>query len=418
MKINSTKFYSGLFVIVILLQLYLPSFKLNIIFQLFLLALFFFYEKIKVNIEFYKIITPLFLLFFIGFTGAIINNFGMFNIIKDISHFLKPITGLLIGYLFYKKIDNLKTFTKTIVLVGFISAIIHFIIVFGFSKTNTVAEIREYGRDNYLELFSFFFLSFYKKLTNDNLFDNKLNYRIVFWVLLLSCILYLSRTMMVLAILLLLSINGYTKITMKGLKAMGIFLLAIIGFYIFLHSIKIDRGKPGLEAFLFKVKIAPEEIFKTRIDRENHKELWDHWRGYEAKRAFDLMTEYPSSFVFGTGYGSLVNLKFEAPLTGENKGMKFISELHNGFAYVFYKTGIIGLIIYLSFLISLYKVIYKNSNYATAFISSIGILYFFTTLTITGIYNSRDIIIFILGALLFFKDKINSSTKPALSSHS
>lgn len=417
MKINSTKFYSGLFVIVILLQLYLPSFKLNIIFQLFLLALFLFYEKIKVNIQFYKIISPLFLLFFIGFIGAIINNFGMFNIIKDISHFLKPITGLLIGYLFYKKIDNLKTFTKTIVLVGFISAIIHFIIVFGFSKTNTVAEIREYGRDNYLELFSFFFLSFYKKLTNDNLFDNKLNYRIVFWVLLLSCILYLSRTMMVLAILLLLSINGYTKITMKGLKAMGIFLLAIIGFYIFLHSIKIDRGKPGLEAFLFKVKIAPEEIFKTRIDRENHKELWDHWRGYEAKRAFDLMTEYPSSFVFGTGYGSLVNLKFEAPLTGENKGMKFISELHNGFAYVFYKTGIIGLIIYLSFLISLYKVIYKNSNYATAFISSIGILYFFTTLTITGIYNSRDIIIFILGALLFFKDKINSSTKPALSSH-
>lgn len=417
MKINSTKFYSGLFVIVILLQLYLPSFKLNIIFQLFLLALFFFYEKIKVNIEFYKIITPLFLLFFIGFIGAIINNFGMFNIIKDISHFLKPITGLLIGYLFYKKIDNLKTFTKTIVLVGFISAIIHFIIVFGFSKTNTVAEIREYGRDNYLELFSFFFLSFYKKLTNDNLFDNKLNYRIVFWVLLLSCILYLSRTMMVLAILLLLSINGYTKITTKGLKVMGIFFLAIIGFYIFLHSIKIDRGKPGLEAFLFKVKIAPEEIFKTRIDRENHKELWDHWRGYEAKRAFDLMTEYPSSFVFGTGYGSLVNLKFEAPLTGENKGMKFISELHNGFAYVFYKTGIIGLIIYLSFLISLYKVIYKNSNYATIFISSIGILYFFTTLTITGIYNSRDIIVFILGALLFFKDKINASTKPALSSH-
>lgn len=417
MKINSTKFYSGLFVIVILLQLYLPSFKLNIFFQLFLLALFFFYEKIKVNIEFYKIITPLFLLFFIGFIGAIINNFGMFNIIKDISHFLKPITGLLIGYLFYKKIDNLKTFTKTIVLVGFISAIIHFIIVFGFSKTNTVAEIREYGKDNYLELFSFFFLSFYKKLTNDNLFDNKLNYRIVFWVLLLSCILYLSRTMMVLAILLLLSINGYTKITTKGLKVMGIFLLAIIGFYVFLHSIKIDRGKPGLEAFLFKVKIAPEEIFKTRIDRENHKELWDHWRGYEAKRAFDLMTEYPSSFVFGTGYGSLVNLKFEAPLTGENKGMKFISELHNGFAYVFYKTGIIGLIIYLSFLISLYKVIYKNSNYATAFISSIGILYFFTTLTITGIYNSRDIIIFILGALLFFKDKINSSTKPVLSSH-
>ena len=30
---------------------------------------------------------------------------------------------------------------------------------------------------------------------------------------------------------------------------------------------------------------------------------------------------------------------------------------------------------------------------------------FFTTLTITGIFNKRDIIIFLLGALLFFSSK-------------
>ena len=69
-------------------------------------------------------------------------------------------------------------------------------------------------------------------------------------------------------------------------------------------------------------------MFKTNVDRENHKDLWDHWRGYEAKRAFALMEQYPSSFIIGTGQGSLVNLKFEAPLTGDkNKGLKYISEL-------------------------------------------------------------------------------------------
>jgi hypothetical protein len=112
--------------------------------------------------------------------------------------------------------------------------------------------------------------------------------------------------------------------------------------YGYLYSVKIDRGKPGLEAFLYKIKIAPEEIFKTNIDRDNHKELWDHWRGYEAKRALATMEDKPSSYVFGTGYGSLVNLKFKAPLsTTDKEGLKFISELHNGYPYVLYKTGII-----------------------------------------------------------------------------
>jgi hypothetical protein len=224
--------------------------------------------------------------------------------------------------------------------------------------------------------------------------------------------------MIVVSIILLFSIYGYTKITNKSLILIAVFLLFTTLLYAYLATLKLDRNGNSLESFLFKVKIAPSEILMTKIDRNNHVELWDHWRGYEAYRAFELMKEYPSSFVFGTGYGSLVNLKFQAPLSDENKGLKFISELHNGFAYVFYKTGIIGLMIYLSFIISLYKVIYKKYNYSTVFISSIGILYFFTTLTITGIYNSRDIIIFILGALLFFKDEINSSVEPVLSSHS
>ena len=39
---------------------------------------------------------------------------------------------------------------------------------------------------------------------------------------------------------------------------------------------------------------------------------------------------------------------------------------------------------------------------ANIFISGIGLFYFFTTLIITGIYNANDIVIFLLGAMLFF----------------
>ena len=42
-------------------------------------------------------------------------------------------------------------------------------------------------------------------------------------------------------------------------------------------------------------------------------------------------------------------------------------------------------------------------NLVGTFVSAIGLTFLFTTLTITGIYNPRDVIVFILGALLFFE---------------
>ena len=304
-------------------------------------------------------------------------------------------------------------FVKTIVLLGLASAIIHFFVIIVFSNISSVEGIRQYSRDNFLELFSVFFLLFYERFQNEPLFLKKNKQKIIFYILLVSCILYFSRTMVVVTVLMLLTIFGYTKITRKTLQVVGTLLASVIVFYIFLFSIKIDRKQKGLEAFLYKVKNAPAEIFTSKIDIENHKDLWDHWRGYEAKRAYQLMLDHPSSFVFGTGYGSLVNLKFKAPLSGDDEqGMQYISELHNGFAYILYKTGIIGLFIYLNFLFSLYKVLYRDKNLATVFVSAIGLIFFFTTLTITGIYNSKDVIVFMLGALLFFREKnISNSIK-------
>jgi glucan phosphoethanolaminetransferase (alkaline phosphatase superfamily) len=66
------------------------------------------------------------------------------------------------------------------------------------------------------------------------------------------------------------------------------------------------------------------------------------------------------------------------------------------------------LFILLFFLFGLYKKIYKyhrKNDFGLYFISAIGVIYLFTTLTITGIYNGRDVIIFILGALFCFHFK-------------
>lgn len=412
MKVKSKEFYSALFIIIILLQLYLPSFKANVLFQVFILGLFFLFEKVQINKLFFKTILPILIIFLLGFVGFLFNKVTFFNVFKDIFHFLKPITGLLIGYFFYRKIDDFKMFVKTIVIVGLLSAVIHFGILFFISGFSSVNEIREFGRDNFLELFSLFFLLFYKKFQNDTLFKNQFPHFFFVVLLFASNVLYFSRTMIVVAIILLITIYGYTIITKRGLRIIGLVFVSILVFYGYLFSIKISRNQPGLESFLYKVKNAPSEIFKTKIDRENHKDLWDHWRGYEAKRAFSLMEKDPKSYVIGTGYGSLVNLKFFAPLTEnyKDKGIKYISELHNGYVYIYYKTGIFSLFLYLIFLINLYIKIYYNKNFETYFISAIGVAFLFTTLTITGMYNSRDVIVFLLGALLFFEKKTKNAT--------
>ena len=407
MKFKAVNFYTTLFIIVIFLQLYLPSFKVNIFVQLFLLILFFTLEKASISLNFLKTIAPLFALFFIGFLGKAINKYALFNITKDIFHFIKPLLGILIGYFFYKKINNFELFIKTIVLMGVASAAIHFCLILFFSRTETVSDVRDLGRDNFLELFSLFFLLFYKKFQGVSLFNSRRNNQIIIIFLLISNILYFSRTMIVAAIIMLMSIYGYSKITKNSIKIIGVLLLLVGLFYAYLFSVKIDRNGNALESFLYKVKIAPSEIVKTKIDRENHKDLWDHWRGYEAKRAFALMEENPSSYVFGTGFGSLVNLKFFAPLTdnSNDKGLKYISELHNGFPYILYKTGILGLLIYMFFISKLYQNIYLDNQINFVFISAIALVFLFTTLTITGLYNTKDIIVFILGAMLFFKEE-------------
>lgn len=401
----------ALFLLVVFSQLYLPSFRINSIIQLIVLFIMLMLNEFKISIKIISLVIPLFLIFGIGFLGFFGKDFKLIHLIKDITHFLKPILGLVLGYLFFRKIE-LKTFIKIIILTGFFTAFFHIFLVLFNSKLTieTMNKLRNvFGKDNFLESFSLLFFCFYKKFTGDKMFRNKRFNYIIFCTLILSCFFYFSRTMIVVIVLGVLTIYGYTIVNARNVKIF-LGLLTVVGLlYVYLFSIKIDRNGKGLEAFLYKVKIAPAEMFKTKINRDNHKELWDHWRGYEAKRALALMDKNPVNYIVGTGFGSLIDLKFKAPLDSE--GLRYISETHNGYIYIFYKTGIIGLVLLLYFLFKIYRFIYFDYQFVSVFIGLIGVCFFFTTLTITGIYNPRDVIIIILGGLLSFSSRQNSIIK-------
>lgn len=406
-----------LFIVVLLCEIYLPSYKINFALQFLFLIGILLTTKCKISKPTLLIIAPLVLIFIIGLLGFFYEKHDLSFIIKDITYFLKPINGILLSYFLFRKGFDLVIFLKTILFVGCLTAFIHLfgIFILGDFANNSIHKLRgDFGLDNFIEIFAFYILLFSKKYMNEWLIRKKVFRFLVLFFLLISIYLYFSRTMLVVFFVMGFSLLGYAKITVKTLKFIGIAVVSILVLYAYLFSVKLDRNAKGAEAFLYKIKIAPEEIFKSKIDRNNHKELWDHWRGYEAKRAVYLMEENPTSYFIGTGFGSLVNLKFQAPVGGEG-GMKYISRVHNGYIFVLYKTGILGLLLYFVFLTSLYMKIYRfntnNSNQilVNRLISSIGLFYIFTTLIISGIYIPRDAVVFVLGGLLSFNTlKVNT----------
>lgn len=408
MKFQVKKVYIPLLIVVILVQLYIPSFKINICFQLAVLAFLLIVDRVVLTKTFLKHLLPFFLILVVGFAGTLLHKYKIINIVKDLFHFIKPVTGLLIGYLLFRKINDFRVFAKTIVTASLISAVIHLIIVAVLLKlkASSIHEVREFTRDNFLELFGMLFLLLYKRFYGHRLYKSRLQYVLAIILLVLSINLYFSRTMILSGIIIFITVMGFTKLTIDSLKVIGILALSTGLLYVYLFSTNIRREAPGFEGFLYKIKMAPGEVFETNINRDNHADLWDHWRGYEAKRAYSLMEKSPSSFVFGTGHGSLVDLKFFAPLTGDMKGIRYISELHNGYMYIFYKTGALGLAVYLFIMYRWYLFLYKYSgkNLVALLVAAIGIVYLFSTLTITGMYNTKDILIVLMGGLLYYID--------------
>lgn len=397
------------FTLLVLCEMYLPSYKANFFLQLLFLVFLLTTKKVTISTSFFKQILPLFLIFGLGFLGFFINSYPLTFVFKDITYFLKPIIGIAIGYIIFYKNEDIEVFVKNIFFIGLISVIIHLSGLLFFSNflKSSISDIRgDYGLDSFIEIFAFYFLFYSKKWLGQRLIENKTKYWICIVIFLISIFFYFSRTMLIIFFLGYFTLQGYTKITTSSLKYIGLLVICVVLFYSYLFSIKIQRNSTGIEAFLYKIKIAPEEIFKSKIDRENHKNLWDHWRAYEAKRALALMNENKESYVMGNGFGSLVNLKFKAPV-GEDD-MKYISRLHNGYIFVFYKTGIFGLLFLFYFLLKLYSKAYRSEQlkskqfYNNRFLSFVGIFYIFTFLIITGIYIPKDIVVFVLGGALSY----------------
>ncbi|SFI62304.1 hypothetical protein [Olleya namhaensis] len=369
--------------------------------------LFSFVVNVKLNIKLLAVVLLLFLIFITAFISSFFESPNLNDVLRDVWYLLKPILIIYAAYFITSKIKDKEYLFRAIIYIGIIAAVLHLLKVVPdlLGQSRRIAEIRaSSGKGNIVEIFSFTFLFLNKEV---KYFKTKNIKYALYALLLCSIIFYFSRTMLLLLFMVIFSMKGYLRLTFKSLKYLGILIIAFFVFFGVLNRMNLSAEDVGINGFLYKIKIAPSEIIKTDIDINNHRDLWDHFRAYEAIRAIETTNKNGfRAVVFGNGLGGLVDLDFEVKLSG--KMLQFIPIIHNGYVFVFFKSGIIGLLLYLLLLFMLYLKVYNvngNNNYLITrrLISTIGIYYFFTSLVITGMYNPAETIAVFLGAALFLE---------------
>ncbi|MES2545373.1 MAG: hypothetical protein V4548_10840 [Bacteroidota bacterium] len=363
----------------------------------------------KYSVSFLKLNLPFLIILLTAFIVMLTKDYENYFIIRDITYLIKPIVGFFIGYQLYKK--NMNNAFNLILNTALFIAIIHIIVVviaFIFQNARTLNDIRLYGGyfSDY-EVYALIILIFYKNFDID--FSTK-KAKVYTILVAISFVLYFARTNFIQFVILYLAIKGYFTITRKSLTIIFSIILTTLICYSTILYINPKRNGDGVEAFLYKIKIAPLEPFKTKINREDYIDFNDNYRSFE-----NIMTIRQVSrdgywnVIFGKGLGSQIDLKQKVYL-GDME-LRFISILHNGFMIVFLKSGLFGIFVYFYSIYYFFKKrsnklkIQKNIN--LLFLGT-GVFLFLSNWVFLGFYNLIDTKTIFLGFLIAYSEKIKN----------
>ena len=324
--------------------------------------------KKKYSLKIFYYVSIFLIILIISFFSSFFYNPTTFSIIRDITYLTKPILGLLLGYQIFKL--NKTSKINYFIYVGLFIAIIHIVILFvAFLQVKSLDLNLLRSRGGYFsdfEIYVLIMLIFHKEL---NVTLSKKTIRYIFIIVFISSLLYASRTNLIQFVILFLAMKGYFIITKKSLIVLFSIFSVITLCYFLIVSYNPIRGGKGLNAFLYKIKIAPEEAFKTKINKEDWRDFNDNYRSFEnIITVRQVSNEGLMTILLGKGLGSNVNLGRKI-YTNDGTELQFIPILHNGFMTVFLKAGLFGVIFLVYFIYVLFKQnkskneIIRNINY-------------------------------------------------------
>jgi len=264
-------------------------------------------------------------------------------IIRDITYLLKPLLGLLLGYQICWFIY--KNALKTIVYSGLGVSIIHILIIlktFLIYRNISVALLRDFcGFFSDFEVFALILVVFHRRF---ELNFNKKTYYLLLITIGFSAFMYLSRTNFIQFIVLYLGVKGYYTLNRRAIIAVSSVVTISVILYSIVLFINPKRTGSGVEEFLYKIKVAPTEPFKSKVNASDYKDFNVNYRSVELIYTLkQIKNKGSQAMILGSGLGSQIDLKQIVHLG--DMDLRYISVLHNGFMTTYLKSGIIGVLI-------------------------------------------------------------------------
>jgi hypothetical protein len=325
---------------------------------IFIIGILLFVSSIRRMSSVYITLTlPLFLVLITGLSG--IYGHQLWHVTRDILYATTPIALLLIGVWFAKSY-SLKKMYSILILSGSIVALVHILMILSdlsILQTNIDRVRYKVPHPNIgVVSLSLALLACSKQLELYPIIRNKPLRIFAIGLLLLSFVLSFSRTGFIMFILLSISFTGYVgRINFKTILTVAVL---ITGFIILINT----TPEQATNTFRSKLSNSIKEI--TISDYTDLASINRNWRGYEAFRAVE---KYQSGSLIqkakGFGFGALVELGLTMKLAGVD--YEEIPILHNGYAYILVKTGLIGLTSYFVFFLIILRtaIIYNRSSF-------------------------------------------------------
>lgn len=405
-KIQKDSIYQVIFIACVAIP-YLNNYELT--FGVWSLTVLFTLKK-KYSLSIIKLISFFVAILLIALFSSFFQDFKAYNFIRDITYLLKPIIGLLVGYQLCKSV--VKKPLNMAINAGVFLAIAHLLIILyniTFLSIRTMHELRIHsGYFSDYEVYTLILLLFYKNFQID-IPKKTIQWYII--ILAISGFFYLARTNFIQFIVLYLALKGYFVLNRKSIIALtSLVVITLIG-YSAIVAYNPNRGAKGFEAFLYKIKNAPIEPFKTKIDVDDWKDFNDNYRSYET---ILTLRQVPKGGIrpvlIGEGLGSSIDLKKKVWL--QSSFMRYIPFLHNGFMTVFLKAGILGVIILL-FSIRYFFINKPTSNPLIRSINFMligtGVFLVLSYWVFMGFYFVPDSKSIFIGLLICFKENIQKN---------
>jgi hypothetical protein len=163
-----------------------------------------------------------------------------------------------------------------------------------------------------------------------------------------------SRTLALVFLVGAMAVGGFfsRRVVLRTLMLLLALLIAVLA----VRSVIDPASEAGRTTQLGKFGRVLDEVWIT--EAMSRSEIDDNWRGYEAARAMGQWSAGgPPRWLFGEGMGALVDLGMFQTLTRSRAdARRFIPIMHNGYMTVLVKTGLVGIALYLAFLVRLYRV--------------------------------------------------------------